>query len=76
LAVALVLLGLSLSHLASGVAIVTGSDGRDGWLMGVGIDLSFVALKLAPLVAPAATRPAVARYASPAIVGTLPHRQR
>ncbi len=69
--VALVLLGLSLSHLASGVAIVTGSGERDGWLMAVGIDMGFVALELALLVAPAATRPAVARYASPAIVGTL-----
>ena len=69
--VALALLGLSLSHLASGVAIVTGSGERDGWLMAVGIDMGFVALELALLVAPAATRPAVGRYASPAIVGTL-----
>jgi hypothetical protein len=69
--VALALLGLSLSHLASGVAIVTGSGERDGWLMAVGIDMGFVALELALLVAPATTRPAVARYASPAIVGTL-----
>jgi hypothetical protein len=30
--VALALLGLSLSHLASGVAIVRGSGERDGWL--------------------------------------------
>jgi hypothetical protein len=49
------------------VAIVTGSGERDGWLMAVG----FVALELALLVAPAAATPAVARYASPAIVGTL-----
>jgi hypothetical protein len=69
--VALALLGLSLSHLASGVAIVTGSGERDGWLMAVGIDLGFVALELAMLIAPAAVRPAVARYASPAIIGTL-----
>src|ERR1035438_9235296 len=71
LAVALALLGLSLSHLASGVAIVTGSGERDGWLMAIGIDMGFVALELALLVAPATTRPAVARYASPAIIGTL-----
>jgi hypothetical protein len=69
--VALALLGLSLSHLASGVAIVTGSGERDGWLMAIGIDMGFVALELALLVAPATARPAVARYASPAIVGTL-----
>jgi hypothetical protein len=54
--VALALLGLSLPHLASGVAIVTGSGERDGWLMAVGIDLGFVALELALLVAPSATR--------------------
>ena len=69
--VALALLGLSLSHLASGVAIVTGSGERDGWLMAVGIDMGFVALELALLVAPSAGRPAVARYAQPAIIGTL-----
>jgi hypothetical protein len=71
LLVALALLGLSLSHLASGVAIVTGSGERDGWLMAIGIDLGFVALELAMLVAPPEKRPAVARYASPAILGTL-----
>jgi hypothetical protein len=41
------------------------------WLMAIGIDMGFVAWELALLVAPAATRPAVARYASPTIVGTL-----
>ena len=59
--VALALLGLSLSHLASGLAIVTGSGERGGWLMAVGIDMGFVALELALLVAPAAVRPEVAR---------------
>ncbi len=71
LAVALALLDLSLSHLASGAAIVTECGERDGWLMAIGIDMGFVALELALLVAPAAIRPDVARYASPAIVGTL-----
>jgi hypothetical protein len=71
LAVALALLVQSLSHLASGVAIVTACGERDGWLMVIGIDVGFVALELAPLVAPAATRPAMARYAQPAIIGTL-----
>jgi len=74
--VTLALLGLSLSHLASGVAIVTGSGERDGWLMAIGIDMGFVALELAVLVAPATARPAIARYASPAIVGTLRPRRR
>lgn len=41
------------------------------WLMAFGIDLGFVALEIAMLIAPAAARLAVARYASPAIIGTL-----
>jgi hypothetical protein len=45
--IALALLGLLLSHLASGVAILIGSNERDGWLMAIGIDLAFVALELA-----------------------------
>jgi hypothetical protein len=71
LAVALVLLGLSLSHLAAGIALVTGAGASDGWLMAIGIDLGFVALELAMLVAPDEKRAAVATYAAPAIVGTL-----
>ena len=43
---------------------VTGSGDWDGWLMAIGIGMGFVALELAMLVAPAATRPAVARYAA------------
>jgi len=38
--------------------------------MAIGIDMGFVALELALLVAPATARPAVARYASPAILAT------
>src|SRR5205823_588184 len=71
LAVALVLLGLSLSHLAAEIALVTGAGPSDGWAMAIGIDLGFVALELAVLVAPADKRSAVARYAAPAITGTL-----
>jgi len=37
--------------------------------MAAGIDLGFTALELALIVAPAAARPAVARYAGPAILG-------
>jgi hypothetical protein len=71
LAVAIILLALSLSHLTAGIALVTGAGPPDGWLMAIGIDLGFVALELAVLVAPAEKRAAVARYAAPAIVGTL-----
>ena len=71
LAVAGILLALSLSHLAAGIALVTGAGPFDGWLMAIGIDLGFIALELAVLAAPATKRAAVIRYASPAIVGTL-----
>jgi len=71
LAVAGTLLALSLSHLAAGIALVTGAGPSDGWLMAVGIHLGFIALELAVLVAPADKRAAVVRCAAPAIVGTL-----
>jgi len=59
----------------AGVAIVTGSGERDGWLMAVGIDMGFVALELALLVAPAAATPAVARMPPPRSLGPwLPRR--
>src|ERR1700757_2906765 len=44
LAVAGILLALSLSHLAAGIALVTGAGPFDGWLMAIGIDLGFIAL--------------------------------
>jgi hypothetical protein len=71
LVVAVILLALSLSHLAAGIALVTGAGPSDGWLMAIGIDLGFIALELAVLVAPDGKRTAVASYAAPAIVGTL-----
>jgi hypothetical protein len=71
LAVAGILLALSLSHLAAGIALVTGAGPFDGWLMAIGIDLGFIALELAVLAAPADKRGAVARYAAPAIIATL-----
>jgi hypothetical protein len=71
LAVAVILLALSLSHLAAGIALVTGAGPSDGWAMAAGIDLGFIALELAVLAAPADKRPAVVRYAAPAIVATL-----
>ncbi len=71
LVVALALLWLSLSHLAAGVAIVTGSSERDSWLFAAGVDLGFVALEVALLVAGDDIRAAVERYAFPAVVATL-----
>ena len=67
--VILVLLYLSLSHLAHGVVIVTGCEAWEGMAMAVGLDLLIVGLECA-MVATAGTkayRP-VARFANPALV--------
>jgi preprotein translocase subunit Sss1 len=71
LAVGLVLVALSLAHLAQGIQLVTGSELFGAWAMAIGIDLGFVALEIAMLTAPDDIRQAVAKYANPAIVGTL-----
>ncbi len=71
-AVTLVLVTLSLSHLAHGIGLVTGAGTWERWAMAAGIDLGFVALEMSQLCASTeAVRRAVARYAAPAILGTL-----
>lgn len=70
--VALVLTGLSLSHLAAGVQVLTHSDEWHAWAMALGIDLGFVGLELAQLcVTTAELRRTVERFAAPAVQGTL-----
>lgn len=71
LTVGVALTALSLDHLASGIQIVTGCGERDGWLLACGIDLGFLAEEGAILAASASVRPAVTKYAQPAIVATL-----
>ena len=71
-AVAFVLTGLSLSHLAHGIALVTNAPALEAWAMAIGIDLGFVALELAQLcAATAANLRSVETFSRPAIVGTL-----
>jgi hypothetical protein len=65
------LTALSLKHLASGIAGVTGCDAWEGWAMAAGIDLGFVALELAQLSVGDRVRRQIARFAKPAIIGTL-----
>ena len=70
--VATVLTGLSLSHLAHGIEIVTHGAGWESWCMAVGIDLGFVALELSQIAVTTDTlRRKVAVYVKPAIIGTL-----
>lgn len=71
-AVALTLTGLSLTHLTCGIAQVTNGSDFESAAMAVGIDLGFVALEVAQIVKlPDATARQVARFAKPAIVGTM-----
>jgi hypothetical protein len=69
--VVMTLTALSLSHLAHGIEIVTASPGWQSWAMAIGVDLGFVALELAMVMASDKLRKQVARLANPAIIGTL-----
>lgn len=70
-AVGVTLTALSLSHLASGIALVTGSSGVESWAMASGIDLGFIALEAAQLTVGARLLKRIDRYTRPAILGTL-----
>jgi hypothetical protein len=67
--VILVLLYLSLNHLARGIAVVTLCQDWEGYAMAVGLDLLIVALEVAMVVTAGtkASRP-VARFANPALL--------
>lgn len=70
-AVAIVLTALSLSHLAAGIALVTGAPALEAWALAIGIDLGFLALELAQLsAATPAVRRQIERFSRPAIVAT------
>lgn len=70
--VTIVLTGLSLSHLAHGIALVTNAPTWEAWAMAVGIDLGFIALELSQLCAATpAVRRSVETFSRPAIIGTL-----
>jgi hypothetical protein len=68
----IVLTTLSLSHLASGITIVTHSPAWQGWALAIGIDCGFILMELARITTVAdKVRRVVERYARPAIAGTL-----
>jgi len=70
--VALVLMGLSLSHLADGIGAITHSASWHSWPMAIGIDLSFISLELAQLCTSTDTlRRSINLWAGPTIIGTL-----
>jgi hypothetical protein len=51
--------------------MITGSQELPAWAMAIGIEAGYVSLELAMLLAPEHLRARVARFAYPAIVGTL-----
>lgn len=67
-----VLLGLSLTHLAHGIDIVTGCAPLEGTAMAIGLDLLIVSLEVA-MVTTAGTKShkGVARFANPALVAAF-----
>lgn len=70
--VAATLTALSLNHLASGIELVTGQPGWQAWAMAVGVDVGFIALELAQIMAShERVRRQVGKFARPAIAGTL-----
>src|SRR5262249_9553316 len=71
-AVALPLTGPSRSQLADGVQALTQSSTWHAWAMAWGIDLGFIGLEPGQLTLTTDSRRRfVARYANPAIIGTL-----
>src|SRR5262245_58949831 len=71
-AVAMVLTGLSLHHLANGIELVTKSPTIEACAVAIGIDLAFIPLEGAQLcTATQVAAKAIGRWSKPAIVGTL-----
>jgi hypothetical protein len=69
--VAVALTALSLHDLADGVRIVTHGATWQSYAMASGIDLGFISTELVMLTASDKSRRALARFANPAIIGTL-----
>jgi hypothetical protein len=60
-----------LSHLATGIEIITYASGREAMALAVGVDLGFVALELSQLAMGEKLCRQVGKYARPAIIGTF-----
>jgi hypothetical protein len=70
--VAVVLTGLSLAHLAHGIALVTQAPTWESWAMAIGIDLGFIAMEVAQLCAISSlVHRDISRWTRPAILGTI-----
>lgn len=69
--VAVLIAALSLSHLASGVKLITGCEAWKAWAMSIAIDIGFVATKFCTLVVGEKFRKKIATLSNVTIVGTL-----
>jgi hypothetical protein len=69
--VAALITALSLSHLASGVKLITCCEPWEAWAMSIAIDCGFVATKFCTLVVGEKLRKKIATLANATIVGTL-----
>lgn len=69
--VALILTGLSLSHLAHGIEIVTHSPAWESWAMAIGVDLGFIVVEVAKIVVDEKTGREIRAYANATIIGTM-----
>jgi hypothetical protein len=66
-----VLLGLSLTHLAHGIQIVTGCAPIEGTAMAIGLDLLIVALEVAMVATTGRTNRKVSKFANPALIAAF-----
>src|SRR5258706_7036958 len=67
-----VLLGLSLTHLAHGITIVTGCSPWEGTAMAIGLDLLIVSLEVGRVTtAGTKSHKAVAKFANPALIAAF-----
>lgn len=69
--VGVLITALSLSHLASGVRLITGCELWEAWAMSVAVDVGFVATKFCTLVVGEKLRKKIATLSNVTIVGTL-----
>jgi hypothetical protein len=69
--VAVALTALSLHDLAQGVQIVTHGSAWQSYAMASGVDLGFISTELVMLTASDKERKALAKFTTPAIIGTL-----
>lgn len=71
-AVDVIMIGLSLSHLAHGVELVTNCSPAEAWAMATGIDLTFTGLEVGKITCSTDyLRRQVSRWANPTIAGTM-----